>query len=847
MGQNLTSDFGERLSFFKLFSQKQFKIVIPIIQRDYAQGRTDEQTTEVRSDFLDALYGYLNEGVPNRDLDFVYGTLQSDDEDEYTNFIPLDGQQRLTTLFLLHWFLYQIQEENEEGNLLQEAYRSALLTDNGQSKFTYKTRQSSTDFCNALMQSVIDMNNLIEVEDKNGKRYKSLAGTIKNEPWYFRIWNNDPTIQSMLVMLDAIYKKFMGHPEFLKGLMDEENPTITFIYKDLNKYRLTDDLYIKMNSRGKPLTRYENFKAKFEQYIKKLMDEEPALKAKRYRLKYADSIKEVDFHQYFSFNIDTKWTTLFWQYCKGGKETNLDTYIENYIRVILTCHYASVNKLSSDNTLEILTSTDPNLKSLSFSKYESTKALNADALIMLVDSLDALYNNNDKIKPVIPKEYSFYFNEEAIFGKVIKNDLSRNERIQFYAYIQFLIQHKGDTEGIEQWMRVVHNLTHPDNSIIDSNADMVRAMHSIKNLLPYSKDILTYIQNNDFDGFTSHQIREERVKARIFAIDGWKQCIENIEKHSYFNGQIGFLLEFSGINVSSFDFDNVDLITADALELFKKYSTIASHIFELNDKGIRHNDVNYCFERAVLRQGNYLMGASSDRYNLLSTETVARNVKRDSSWKRFLRISDYDGNRKRKNYVKQVFDQVHNLEDITNEIKSQCIPDSDSQWRNILIETPELLQLSEKGYIAMYDNQVIVLRHWFSNSYHVELYTYHLWLRKFRNRPKKLFFCSYEEQKTWEIVPYIYGYGLTYKKNRYHFYIDSVIKSNYELDHFLISFAFDNAKRDDYPEELAEILSGLNFKRSDSDNSFQWKGTAESSIMTKLNNLEDALVMLMKK
>lgn len=80
MGQDLTSDFGERLSFFKLFSQKQFKIVIPIIQRDYAQGRKDEQTTEVRSDFLDALYGYLNEGVPNRDLDFVYGTLQSDED-----------------------------------------------------------------------------------------------------------------------------------------------------------------------------------------------------------------------------------------------------------------------------------------------------------------------------------------------------------------------------------------------------------------------------------------------------------------------------------------------------------------------------------------------------------------------------------------------------------------------------------------------------------------------------------------------------------------------------------------------------------------------------------------------
>lgn len=30
---------GERLSFFKLFAQKNYKLVIPIIQRDYAQGR----------------------------------------------------------------------------------------------------------------------------------------------------------------------------------------------------------------------------------------------------------------------------------------------------------------------------------------------------------------------------------------------------------------------------------------------------------------------------------------------------------------------------------------------------------------------------------------------------------------------------------------------------------------------------------------------------------------------------------------------------------------------------------------------------------------------------------------
>ena len=328
MEQAIKINSGERLSFFKLFSQKHYKLDIPIIQRDYAQGRTNEETKEVRSDFLDALFGYLEEGKPNRDLDFVYGTLQTDEE--HTHFIPLDGQQRLTTLFLLHWFLYQIQPEDNIG--LKELYKSTL-TDGGKSLLTYKTRQSSTDFCDTLMEADINMCDLLTDTDKKGHKYKSLSKTIKNEHWFYRIWNNDPTVQSMLVMLDAIYSKFDGHPEFLTGLMNESSPIITFIFKDLQEYKLTDDLYIKMNSRGKPLTKFENFKAKFEQYIKQLMDKDATLKNKRYTLEYASVKQEVDFYKYFSFNIDTKWTTLFWQYCKNGKENNLDSYIENFIRV----------------------------------------------------------------------------------------------------------------------------------------------------------------------------------------------------------------------------------------------------------------------------------------------------------------------------------------------------------------------------------------------------------------------------------------------------------------------------------------------------------------------------------
>ena len=141
----MTSGVGERLSFVQLFSEKGFKVEIPIIQRDYAQGRNSE--SEVRASFLGALHTYLKEGKPHRDLDFVYGSVVP--EGATTKFTPLDGQQRLTTLFLLHWYLAQISGRSEH-------WREVLFKD-GKSLFSYETRASSSEFCDALMANDIGM------------------------------------------------------------------------------------------------------------------------------------------------------------------------------------------------------------------------------------------------------------------------------------------------------------------------------------------------------------------------------------------------------------------------------------------------------------------------------------------------------------------------------------------------------------------------------------------------------------------------------------------------------------------------------------------------------------------
>lgn len=98
------------ISLFKTSKDKNLpleKIEIPIIQRDYAQGRKTPEVTRIRKRFLDSLYDALTQGKPLK-LDFIYGDIKDN------VLTPLDGQQRLTTLFLLHWYIARHEQINEE-------------------------------------------------------------------------------------------------------------------------------------------------------------------------------------------------------------------------------------------------------------------------------------------------------------------------------------------------------------------------------------------------------------------------------------------------------------------------------------------------------------------------------------------------------------------------------------------------------------------------------------------------------------------------------------------------------------------------------------------------------------
>ena len=55
------------------------KIIIPIIQRDYAQGRKGSDVSRIRSRFLESLFKAVTEKPVT--LDFVYGDIDDEGDD----------------------------------------------------------------------------------------------------------------------------------------------------------------------------------------------------------------------------------------------------------------------------------------------------------------------------------------------------------------------------------------------------------------------------------------------------------------------------------------------------------------------------------------------------------------------------------------------------------------------------------------------------------------------------------------------------------------------------------------------------------------------------------------------
>ncbi len=787
--QNKEDAVGKRFSFYQLLENDSIHIEIPTIQRDFAQGR--ENKSEVRDQFLLALYNYLREGISNRDLDFIYGSTEL--VGEVKKFIPLDGQQRLTTLFLLHWYLANIS-----GNI--DSFKE-LMFQGDIPRFNYLTRQSSSDFFRELLTNQLDFDNLLP---STQKKNNSLSKTIQDKGWFFLSWKYDPTIQSVLNMLDAIHRQFKNSPEFYDLLIRSENPIITFQYLDLEEFSLTEDLYIKMNSRGKPLTSFENFKARLEQHIDTLFDKNDK------SFSIANSKMPASCREYFSFQIDTTWAKLFWNYKHlVGKQTTYDEELLNFIRIILANQYAIEHPQNISFFKDLIkneSATAEITQNISYYRFNSYGALTKDFITYLIETLDVLSNGNQKIKNQFTDFY--YFNENEFFHEALRYNLSLPERAIFHAYLRYLIQHKEPYEHFQSWMRVIHNLV--ENSRIEEADHLISAIKSIESLLTHSDNILQYLVGKDcqIDFFASWQVKEEVIKANlILKSDQWKEEIYKFEKQIFHKGQLAYLLEFSGVWKYFLANKNLDWSKVEDEEFIQRFTEYANKSIALFS--FRSKDPDHLIERALLTNGNYMIPASHGRLNFCSSKNVA-NYQRDYSWKRLLRFSteNIEDWEKRRMIVKDLLDNSSfGISKIEKSLK-EIIKNKPEDWRFYFVDCKELIDYCQKGFISSREGQEIILYGATQiNHYHIDMRLYY-------------FYIKYISENENDYFPFD-GLGYLDVKNSYDF--SSVVSdflykrkyyklSIYRFDgEFKIRFEKKKGKRDksEINKEIVEIMESL--------------------------------------
>lgn len=575
---------------------KENKIEIPIIQRDYAQGREGKEY--LRQTFLESLKEALDENKVLK-LDFVYGSAENG------VLQPLDGQQRLTTLWLLHWYMaMRAGKLHEAGDALK--------------KFTYETRISSREFCEELCKA----ENFESFDGNN------IVSYITSQTWFYSSWKQDPTIQSMLRMLggtqikgksgndipDGIEEVFGESSDFEKywDKLESDNAPVVFYYLPLKDFGLSDDLYIKMNARGKQLTNFENFKADLVGYIKKKANEDETWE------KFLQRENNVG----IPIKLDTEWTDIFWRNKTDDGRID-EIYFAFLNRYFL--HYAIANldanenspiwklygdelndtALSYDNGFQMYADIIEKKLQVETSQDQSTSEEQNTPEKNLLEKLSALFANlkqivdkvvkdqtgndiqsiNDKIRSYLPEWFSSFdfipqYNKNKNGEYEVSKDsfgnnlykvttLTQPQRVVFFGICRYLEECKSFDEGqFKRWMRVVCNLT--ENNAI-SDPDAMRSRIKLINILSsHCTDIYGFLSDNKSEiksNAAKEQSAEEIEKARqiltgnyngnIADLKGktWEDVIIESENFAFFNGAIRFLFRNENGEWDWTDFD----------------------------------------------------------------------------------------------------------------------------------------------------------------------------------------------------------------------------------------------------------------------------------------------------
>lgn len=688
---------GKRYSFIDLIEQ--FKIQIPILQRDYVQGRKNESVKEIRENFvedlvehiskktdkilpLDFIYGYADEEFGKYDREIAKNNIESlldtikdyslnenfnisysISEKENINknlFIPLDGQQRLTTLFLLHFYV-ALKFRPERIPFLKE-------------KLTYKTRKTSDKFCSELLNHTHKFDKTLPI-----------SISIQDSTWFLRSWKKDPTVQGILVMLQAIenqYKSYVDYENRLSCSFNNlfENPKIHFDFLDINEKGLTDDIYLKMNSTGKELSNFDNFKSWFVTKVEVLLHENSIYKSEQYFENWKDK-------------LDQEWYNIFWV----ADPIKADTLFFNFIKSIL-----SFSIINSKEDEKIKKEKFDKLNSDTFLPlkfFEENNLISVENIKVLFCVLQELSNRDSQLVKLIEEIWTKNFSNGKSFTESLITELGSlalPHKLYFLSCI-LLITCKRNFElsVFRKWLRVFRNIIY--NTRID---DFSRFDTPVTLLLSFITEKNELIIDNDkwIEFFDGKQVKEEFHKLS-YENETTISYFELLENHHYLYGQMFFLIEWSSDTEGNL-----------ILELFKTYIERFLELF--SEDHLNSNE--FILQRAMFVINNSWMPDKSSYRRSLCKNTYNTARERDENWRILFNKPDSE-------ILTLLKNNICKTENLLELISSKQASISD--WRQFFFEDPSLFAKCGQRLINKVDdgNFIRLLDKTKLSGYHTEL------------------------------------------------------------------------------------------------------------------------------
>ena len=612
------------------------QIVIPEIQRDYVWGKEQVEgllvslledfanynSVEVEviteNDEIKKLFiNYLKKQQFSSNIGFVYA--YNDPEYKGKYFI-IDGQQRLTTVYLLILALSKSDEQSTNE------FRTKYFKDN-KLKIDYKVRESSHDFLVHFMNYC-----LIDIYDFSKDSLGKFKDRLEKQNWYLSDYENDKTIQSIISNYIIIASFLENKKAYIVSQNNDNVKFLTYVqdfvecwYFDTNISEQGEELYIYMNARGEQIQNNENIKADLLGALKK-----EDIKFITERNDYTESLNLQGLKNYWGKKWE-KWQDFFW--INKINNENADNGFNEFLRWIQIIKMINRNKidvndenensLDKKNIIEIIKWEKKGLKlDVSFLELiEIEKYIKAIELLFNYNEFPCNSHQNYKIV----WDDMLELNWLQGFSKSKENQfqISQIDCFRLLPLIEFtklqIENKKIDNIEIIRFARFLLNLSRQINISKAANINCINAVKLVSEINGNISNIIICDKVS-----TSLLTIEEKAKFNLY-VNSNNFLTRNQLEETFWSAED--LLVFKGEISFIFDCINFDMLNYNTFNIheFKK-------IFNVFKENFSTEVVSDQFRKALLVIGDYKTSESytwslgMNRYHLCETPDEWNNL-----------------------------------------------------------------------------------------------------------------------------------------------------------------------------------------------------------------------------